>query len=92
MGVYYFQITPNIETWEVEAGAVLRMRPFPSYSTKILRLASYSEKVWLQEDTGKISILKDRYTGKQTMGVTDEDSLKEFMWIKLKAKGVPGYA
>jgi hypothetical protein len=46
----------------------------------------------MQEDNGRINILKDRYTGEQVFDVTDEDSLKEFMWIKLKAQGVLGYA
>lgn len=92
MNTYYFEITPKIETWEVEAGAILRVCSFPSYSTKIMRLQSYSERVWMQEDNGRINILKDRYTGEQVFDVTDEESLKEFMWIKLKAKGVLGYA
>jgi len=92
MSIYYFEITPKIETWEVEAGAVLMIRPMPGYSTKIMRLQSYSERVWMQEDSGQINILKDRYTGEQVFDVTDEDSLKEFMWVKLRAQGVPGYA
>ena len=92
MSTYYFEINRSIETYEVEAGAIYSIRPSKGYSTKILRLQSYSDKVWMQEDNGKILILKDRMTGEQIFNVTDEELIKEFMWIKLKAKEYSHYA
>lgn len=84
MGTYYFEITPNIETWEVEAGSVLCVYDEGRHGTKISRLTSYSEKVWYQNDKGMVMVIKDRYF-ESNYPVTEED-LKQFMWIKLKAK------
>ena len=87
MSIYYFEITPKIETWEVEAGSVIMMEVSPELSTKISRLASYSDRVWLQSENGRLALLKDRMTGEQTFDILNEDELgKEFMWVKLKAK------
>jgi hypothetical protein len=92
MGMYYFEITPNMLTWEVEAGSIVRMRGDVGYSTKISRLASYSDRVWYQGNDGNVNIYKDRITGYKSFNVhTDEGTMKEFMWVKLKAKEYAGY-
>lgn len=93
MSIYYFEITPKIETWEVEAGSVIMMEVSPERSTKISRLASYSDRVWLQSENGRLALLKNNMTGEQTFDILNDDELgKEFMWVKLKAKEYAGYA
>lgn len=87
MSIYYFEITPKIETWEVEAGSVIMMEVSPELSTKISRLASYSDRVWLQSENGRLALLKDNMTGEQTFDILNDDELgRAFMWVKLKAK------
>jgi hypothetical protein len=93
MGTYYFEINPSVETYEAEAGTIIRLPGDVGYSTKISRLASYSDKVWYQSEDGEVNIYKDRMTGEKSFNVHHNEAImKEFMWIKLKAKEYAGYA
>ena len=93
MSTYYFEITPKIESFEVEAGSVIMMEVTPERTTKISRLASYSDRVWLQTENGRLALIKDNMTGEQTFDILSDDELgKKFLWVKLKAKELAGYA
>jgi hypothetical protein len=53
-----------------------------SYATELCRL---SDKVWRQDSTGEIKVIKDRHTGRCAYINQDEEQMKEFMWAKLQA-------
>lgn len=63
------------------------------YHTKILRCISYSDRVWVQGPKGGVKIIKDRQTNANLYGYVtkNEELMKRFMWVKLKAKTLPNY-
>jgi hypothetical protein len=63
------------------------------YSTKIRRCISYSDRVWVQGPRGGVKIIKDRQTNVNLYGYVtkNEELMKRFMWVKLKAQSLAHY-
>ena len=63
------------------------------YHTKISRCVSYSNKVWVQGPRGGVKIIKDRTDPYAEYGYVtkNEEIMKEFMWVKLKAQSLTHY-
>lgn len=85
--IYYCEVN-HIDTWEFEPGVYFIPNRI-EYNTKIRRCMSYSHRVWIQGPKGGVK-LKDgfnifRYVTK------DEELMKQFMWIKLKAQPLKNY-
>lgn len=53
-----------------------------------LILIQYSSKVWRQGPRGSVKIIKNRDIGSCGYVTTNEDQMKEFVWIKLQARAV----
>lgn len=48
-----------------------------------------SDKIWEEDPTGTVKIIKDRKTGNPGYIINrDEDACKEFMWVKLSAQPI----
>lgn len=48
-----------------------------------------SDKIWEEDPTGTVKIIKDRKTGSTNSIINkDEDARKEFMWVKLSAQPI----
>lgn len=53
-----------------------------------------SDKIWEEDPTGTVNIIKDRKTGHPGYIIPgyiinrDEDACKEFMWVKLSAQPI----
>ena len=73
-GVYTYGSEYNHLGWPRAAGAHL--------------LVQYSNKVWRQGPQGGVKIIKNRDTGSRGYVTTNEDQMKEFVWIKLQAQAV----
>lgn len=74
-GVYTYGSEYNHLGWPRAAGAHL--------------LVQYSNKVWRQGPRGGVKIVKDRGHGHSYGYVTtNEDMMKEFVWVKLQARAV----
>lgn len=92
-GFYYCEISKNANTYEVEAGSVVSIRFQHEHVTKIMRIVSYSDRAYFQNEDGDIRLIKDNINGKYLYDIIkDEDMIKEFMWLKLKAKELSIYA
>jgi len=50
-----------------------------------LDLIRISDKIWIQDSTGKVKIIKDRKSDSRIYINQDEEQMKEFMWIKLQS-------
>jgi len=88
---YYFELSNNrndgINFWE--AGVYSSSGYMGAWYGGQSRLSYNSDRVWCQGPRGGVQIVKDRiaYPGKMYGYVTKNEKLiKEFMWIKLKAK------
>ena len=59
---------------------------FPGYQ----RIVTLSHRVWRQGPKGGVKIIKDRTSVFRNIRyvTTNENKMKEFMWIKLKAKNI----
>jgi hypothetical protein len=55
---------------------------------KVRTLIQHSSKVWRQGPRGGVKIIKNRDTGSRGYVTTNEDQMKEFVWIKLQARAV----
>lgn len=87
--VYYCEIL-NDYNWEFSKGVI--MIPFRrEYFTKINRCVSFSHVVWKQGPRGGVKIIKDRIGTNYGYVSKNEELMKEFMWVKLKAQPLPGY-
>lgn len=51
-------------------------------------LIQHSSKVWRQGPQGGVKIIKNRDIGRHGYVTTNEDQMKEFVWIKLQAQAV----
>ena len=61
------------------------------YHTKIFRCTSYSHRVWTQGPRGGVKIIKDKTDNNFGYVTKNEELMKEFMWIKLKAQPLANY-
>ena len=52
---------------------------------------SYSNKVWVQGSRGGVKIIKDRTSNIYGYVTKNEELMKEFMWVKLKAQPLAHY-
>ena len=82
-GTYYCEITD--ENWEFPAGVVsITFRR--EYMTKLARMISYSDKVWYQGPRGGVKIIKDTVGIEYGYITTNNELMKQFMWVKLQAQ------
>jgi hypothetical protein len=88
---YYFEILNNrndgINSWK--AGTYYSAGWMNAWYGGQSRLSYNSDRIWCQGPQGGVKIVKDRitYPGSTYGYVTKNEKLmKEFMWIKLKAK------
>ena len=87
--VYYCEIIDDY-TWEFTKGVT--MIPYRrEYHTKVSRCISYSHRVWVQGPRGGVKILKDRIDNVFGYVTKNEELMKEFMWVKLKAQPLNNY-
>lgn len=88
--IFYCEVEkePEHDYWEFAPGiyAIIDRR---EYSTKISRCMSNSTKVWIQGPRGGVR-LKDEYNIFRYV-TKNEKLMKEFMWVKLKAKPLKYY-
>ena len=63
------------------------------YNTKIQRCMSYSTRVWVQGPKGGVRLLKDKSGAHTSIGyiTKNEELMKQFMWVKLKAEPLQYY-
>lgn len=88
---YYCEIADNY-TYEFSKG-VIAIPWRREYHTKIMRCISYSHRVWKQGPRGGVKIIKDKQTNKNLFGYVtkNDEAMKEFMWVKLKAQSLTQY-
>jgi hypothetical protein len=60
----------------------------PAWVPKVRILIQHSSKVWRQGPRGGVKIIKNRDIGSCGYVTTNEDQMKEFVWIKLQARAV----
>ena len=87
---YYCEIDGDY-TYEFSKG-VYRIPYRKQYHTKLTRCISYSIRVWTQGPRGGVRIIKDEIGSNFGYVTKDEKLMKEFMWVKLKAREYAGYA
>lgn len=88
--MFYCEIErePEGDNWEFAPG-IYSIPDRTEYNTKIRRCMSYSARVWIQGPKGGVRMRGEynifRYVTK------DENLMKEFMWVKLKAQPLKHY-
>jgi len=89
--IYYCEIAGDY-TYEFSKG-VTAIPWKREYHTKLLRCISYSDRVWVQGPRGGVKIIKDRQTNTNLYGYVtkNEELMKRFMWVKLKARTLAFY-
>jgi len=89
--IYYCEIAGNY-TPEFPKG-VTSIPWKIEYSTKLRRCISYSDRVWVQGPRGGVKIVKNRRDMTNVYGYVtkNEELMKEFMWVKLKAQTLAHY-
>ena len=87
-GTYYCEITD--ENWEFPAG-VISITFRREYMTKITRIISHSDKVWYQGIRGGVKIIKDKVGIEYGYVTKNEELMKQFIWVKLKAQPLNNY-
>jgi hypothetical protein len=88
--VFYCELDLIEENWEFEPG-VYRIPDRTQYSTKIQRCMSYSKQVWIEGPRGKVRQRIGPHGGIFKYVTDDEEKMKEFMWVKLKAQPLKNY-
>lgn len=89
--IYYCEI---LEDYTYEFSKGVTTIPYKrEYLTKICRCMSYSHRVWVQGPKGGVKIIKNRLSNTNLYGYVtkNEELMKEFMWVKLKAQTLPHY-
>lgn len=88
---YYFELqqdrTDHIDSWK--AGVYSSPGRMGGYYGGQTRLSHNCDRVWMQGPRGGVKIVKDRISypvGMYGYVTKNEKFMKEFMWIKLKAK------
>ena len=86
---YYCELLDDY-TWEFSKGVIII--PFrKEYRTKIMRCISYSHRVWSQGPRGGVKIIKDRIGNDYGYVTKNDELMKQFMWVKLKAQPLNNY-
>jgi hypothetical protein len=92
---YYYELLQNrsdgIDSWK--AGVYTSPGYMGGYWGWQTRLSHNSDRVWRQGPKGGVKIVKDRITypgGTYTYGyvTNNKTAMKEFAWVKLKAKNL----
>ena len=89
--IFYCEIDSDQKDshWEFPSGIYI-IPDRLEYNTKISRCMSASKRVWIQGPRGKVRLRNDGYDVFRY--VTDNEQLmKEFMWVKLKAQPIKYY-
>lgn len=87
--IYYCEVPDNY-TYEFPKGVISIPRK-REFTTKITRCISYSDKVWVQGPRGGVKIIKDREGANYGYVTKNEELMKQFMWVKLKAQSLASY-
>ncbi len=89
--IFYCEIegNPQNDYWEFAPGVYI-IPDRLEYVTKIRRCISYSKRVWIQGPQGGVRLRGEdhlfyRYVTK------NEELIKQFMWVKLKAQPLKHY-
>lgn len=84
--VFYCEVegNPKNDYWEFAPGIYV-IPDRPEYSTKIIRCCNYSKRVWIQGPKGGVR-LRGEESNKLYYVTKDEELMKQFMWVKLKAQ------
>ena len=80
---------PQNDYWEFAPG-VYSIPDRIGYNTKIQRAMSYSTRVWIQGPRGGVRF-RDKEHSLFSYITTNEDLMKQFMWVKLKAQPLKHY-
>lgn len=88
--VFYCEVVeePQHDYWEFAPG-IYCIPDRREYNTKIHRCMSYSKRVWIQGPKGGVR-MKGEYSIFSYV-TNDTELMKEFMWVKLKAKPLKHY-
>ena len=87
---YYFELLNNrndgINSWE--AGVYSSLGYMNAWYGGQSRLSYNSDRIWCQGPRGGVKIIKDKTTWPWLYGYVthNEKAMKEFIWLKLKAK------
>jgi hypothetical protein len=85
---YYFELLNNrsdgINSWK--AGTYYSKGYMGAWYGGQSRLSYACDRIWCQGPQGGVKIVKDRMNGVYGYVTKNEQVIKEFMWIKLKAK------
>lgn len=88
--VYYFEVLKRVSNYldKYEPGTYSSIGYVGGYVGWQARLALQCDRVWMQGPKGGVKIVKDRQLDINKYGYVtkDEEVMKRFMWIKLKAK------
>lgn len=89
--IFYCEVegNPKNDYWEFAPGIYV-IPDRVGYTTKIQRCMSYSERVWIQGPRGKIR-LRNGESRVFRYITQDEELMKQFMWVKLKAQPLKHY-
>ena len=88
--VFYCEVENKDDLyWEFEPG-IYYIPDRLGYVTKIRRCMSYSKRVWIQGPQGGIR-LRGENSGKFHYVTKNQDLMKRFMWVKLKAQPLKHY-
>lgn len=87
--IYYCEVLVE-DNWEFSKG-VFAIPYRTGYYTKIQRCISFSNRVWRQGPRGGVKIIKDRKGITYGYVTKNEELMKEFMWVKLKAQTLSHY-
>lgn len=85
----FCEVKTEDSPWEFPPG----IYAFPdraTYFTKIQRCMSYSHRVWIQGPRGKVRMRGQKSKSFKYV-TTNEEMMKEFMWVKLKAQPLKYY-
>lgn len=85
---YYCEVT--FDRAEISPGIYSFRTSSQINMNKNYRLVALSHKIWRQGPKGGVKIIKDRTSmfGHIHYVTTNENKMKEFMWIKLRAKPI----
>ena len=89
--VYYFEVSKRVNTYldKYEAGVYSSTGYVGGFVGWQARLTQECDRIWMQGPKGGVKIVKDKRTyprGVYRYVTKNEKLMKEFMWIKLKAR------
>lgn len=93
MGQYTYYCEVNCDCNDFRAGVykVVASGGFSrSWFPELNRVIQFSDRVWKQGPKGGVKIIKSRSWDLYPMGyiTTNEEWMKKFAWVKLKAKAI----